>query len=131
VLCAGGATFLTLPVLTTRQLPEAVAAASPDIVVIAGQQISDAEVARWAYAVHRAAGDLPFVLYHRGVTAGMRDPRRRILSPAPTEAQAAITKLTRGLPGGHQTPKPPASLPSGRLTTTRAAFSSAGAGKGL
>jgi DNA-binding transcriptional MerR regulator len=87
-----GIDVLSLPVQAAARVDEAAGAVAPDVVVIAGNQASDDEVARWAYAVRESTGPLPFVLYRRGVT-GDADTTRRLLSPSPLRARAELLKL--------------------------------------
>jgi DNA-binding transcriptional MerR regulator len=84
---------LMLPVCTFRRLAEAIAVLRPDVVVIAGGHSGDEDVARWAYAVRSAAGDVPFLLYHRGLAPVVAGARARILPSEPTKAQAGIARM--------------------------------------
>ena len=86
LFCArAGARVLSLSVRAVGGLEEAVAAARPDSVVLAGRHAGDDEVAQWAYGVRSAAGPVPVALYHRrpDLPAG---PRARVLSPSPQRA---------------------------------------------
>ena len=60
-----GARALTLPVAGVSGLGEVVESLSPDAVVIAGSQLSNDDVARWAYGVRSVAGALPVALFRR------------------------------------------------------------------
>jgi DNA-binding transcriptional MerR regulator len=91
---------VTLPVSTFRRLGEAMAVLRPGIVVIAGGHCGDEEVARWAYAVRSATGDLPFLLYHRGLDPVVAGARARILPFEPTEAQLGIARMLRAAVSG-------------------------------
>jgi MerR family transcriptional regulator, light-induced transcriptional regulator len=102
LLCRrSGARVVTLPVHAVRRLDEPVRAIGPATVVIAGGHARDDVVARWAYGVRRAAGDVPFLLYHRpcpdGGLSGAR-PRALPSSPA-TSTQTLLEQMTR-LAGG-------------------------------
>jgi len=60
-----GARVLALPVGSVAGLGDVVASLSPDAVVIAGNHVSDDDVARWAYRVRAASGHLPIALFRR------------------------------------------------------------------
>jgi DNA-binding transcriptional MerR regulator len=85
-----GLESLVLPVAASGRVSDAVAAIDPGAVIIAGARAGDDEVARWAYAVHSAAGRVPFLLYHRGGDPLDAGSRARTLPPAPTRAAEEI-----------------------------------------
>ena len=60
-----GARVMSLPVASVAGLGDVVGALAPDAVVIAGSQASDDDVARWAYRVRTASGQLPISLFRR------------------------------------------------------------------
>lgn len=96
-----GISVLALPVCAFRRLAEVVAVVNPDVVIIAGGHSGDEEVARWAYAVRSSAGDLPFLLYHRGLDPAIVGARSRILPVEPIEAQRVIARtLNNVVPEG-------------------------------
>jgi MerR family transcriptional regulator, light-induced transcriptional regulator len=84
-----GADTLALPVAASRRIGEAVSALEPDVIVIAGSHAPDDEVARWAYAVRSATGNVPFALFHRGP-----EP----LNPSPARAAEEILDLAAAAP---------------------------------
>lgn len=90
---AAGVNVLVLPVRAVQWLSEPLAIAQPAAVVIAGSEASDDDVARWAYTVRRAAGEVPFVLYQRGVDGAVGGAKPRVLPLAPREAVQAILDL--------------------------------------
>jgi hypothetical protein len=89
----GGAAVLTLPVGAMGRLSEPVGALDPAAIVIAGDHACDDAVARWAYALRQAAGDVPFLLYHRGSKARCYGSGSRILPTSPLEAGTVVLNL--------------------------------------
>ncbi|WP_372787992.1 MerR family DNA-binding transcriptional regulator [Paraconexibacter sp.] len=81
-----GARVLTLPVRRMGGLQGVLDAHGPDAVVLAGDAVSDDEVARWAWAVRSAAGVLPVLLYHRGV----RDERHSAAAGRTLDDQPSV-----------------------------------------
>ena len=117
-LVRSGLEVLRLPVSASRRVSEAVAAIDPDAVVIAGGHAGDDEVARWAYAVRSTAGQVPFVLFHRGLDPLNAGTRTRILSVSPMRADEEIRDLLAyitdgGLPAATTDIAPPALIASG------------------
>jgi DNA-binding transcriptional MerR regulator len=90
-----GAAVLTLPVVAVTRVAEPIAVIQPAAVVIAGGHAPDDAVARWAYAVRQASGDVPFVLFHRGLDTRVGAARPRTLPISPVEAQRGVTQLLR------------------------------------
>ena len=90
-----GLPVLTLPVSAFRRFAEVTTVAVPGVAVIAGGRAGDEEVARWAYTVRSSAGDIPFVLYHRGLDAKVVDSSTCILPFEPTRAQLVIARLVQ------------------------------------
>ncbi len=90
-----GARVMALPVSSVGGLGDVVAALSPDAVVIAGSHESDDDVARWAYRVRAASGQLPTALFrraHRG--ANVRSAAgARVLPDTPFGAQRQLLAL--------------------------------------
>ena len=94
LLCVrAGATVLSLPVRAVRDVGQAIAAAAPHGVVLAGSDAGDDEVAKWAYAVRAAAGPVPVALYQRGLDGLAASSRACVLPPAPTDAQRELLEL--------------------------------------
>jgi MerR family transcriptional regulator, light-induced transcriptional regulator len=88
-----GAETLSLPVEALESLGDAVSSASPDAVVIAGVPASDDVIARWAYGVRTAGGELPLALFHRDVHAVGPDSRATVLPASASAAQTALFGL--------------------------------------
>ena len=96
-----GATVLTLPVAAVTRVAEPIAVIQPAVVVIAGGHVGDDAVARWAYGVRQASGEVPFVLFHRGLDTAMNGARPRTLPLSPVDAKVAITRLLGGSGDAH------------------------------
>jgi MerR family transcriptional regulator, light-induced transcriptional regulator len=99
LLCRrSGAIVLTLPVHALRRLDEPVRAIGPALVVIAGDHACDDDVARWAYGVRRAAGDVPFCVFHRTYSGnGLNGSAPRALPNSPaTSTQALLARIGNG-----------------------------------
>jgi MerR family transcriptional regulator, light-induced transcriptional regulator len=96
-----GMRVVTLPVTGVAGLGEVLTAFGPQVVVIAGEELLDDEVARWAYRVRATAGALPVLLFRRGG----RDDRPRTtgarhLPASPTQAVGLLVDvLETGGPG--------------------------------
>jgi DNA-binding transcriptional MerR regulator len=60
-----GARVMALPISSVAGLGDVVTSLAPDAVVIAGSYESDDDVARWAYRVRAASGQLPTALFRR------------------------------------------------------------------
>jgi hypothetical protein len=62
----------------------------PDLIVLAGGQVDDDALARWADGIARSVGPLPLAVYRRGT------PRvcATVLPPARGEAQLRLAELT-------------------------------------
>jgi DNA-binding transcriptional MerR regulator len=90
-----GARVMALPVASVSGLGDVVTTLSPDAVVIAGGHESDDDVARWAYRVRAASGQLPTALFrrtHRG--AKVRSAAgARVLPDTPFGAQRQVLAL--------------------------------------
>jgi len=90
-----GAKVMALPVSSVNGLGDVVASLSPDALVIAGSHESDDQVARWAYRVRAACGQLPTSLFRR-THQGARSPSAagaRILPDTPFGAQRQLLAL--------------------------------------
>jgi MerR family transcriptional regulator, light-induced transcriptional regulator len=98
-LCSSriGLRTVTLPVTGLAGLGDVLTAYAPKVVVIAGGEEVDDDVARWAYRVRAAAGALPVLLFRR---AGRGDRTRnagaRHLAAAPTIAAGQLLDLAEG-----------------------------------
>jgi MerR family transcriptional regulator, light-induced transcriptional regulator len=90
-----GAGVLTLSVRAGDGMKEVTAAFEPSAVVIAGGWLGDDEVAGWAYALRAAAGELPFLVYHRGLNPAVAVSRREILPSRPVAARRIILEFAR------------------------------------
>jgi DNA-binding transcriptional MerR regulator len=88
-----GIEVLSLPVQASARLDEAADVVSPDVVVIAGDEAPDDEVARWAYGVRECAGRVPFVLYRRALVGDSVPTRRQVLAPSPVHATTELLAI--------------------------------------
>jgi len=88
---------VTLPVTGLAGLGDVLTAYSPRVVVIAGGEEVDDDVARWAYRVRASAGALPVLLFHRsGRGDRTRTTGARHLAAAPTLAASQLLDLVEG-----------------------------------
>jgi DNA-binding transcriptional MerR regulator len=96
-----GLRVLTLPVTGVAGLGEVLDAFEPHAVVIAGDELRDDDVARWAYRVRAAAGALPVMLFRRGGREERpRTTGARHLSGMPSLAvRHVLETLERGATG--------------------------------
>lgn len=86
-----GGELLATPVSARRGIAEAVQRLRPEVAVVAGAAVADAEVARWMRAVRAGAGPLPAALFRRepgGRVAGV------VLDPSPLVAHRQVLALT-------------------------------------
>jgi DNA-binding transcriptional MerR regulator len=92
-----GLRTVTLPVTGLAGLGDVLGAYGPRVVVIAGGEENDDDVARWAYRVRAAAGALPVLLFHRsGRGDRTRTTGARHLAGAPTLASSQLLDLVEG-----------------------------------
>ena len=92
-----GLRTLTLPVTGLAGLGDVLSAYQPRVVVIAGGEENDDDVARWAYRVRAAGGALPVLLFHRtGRGDRTRTTGARHLAAAPTLAASQLLDLVEG-----------------------------------
>ncbi len=92
-----GLRTLTLPITGLAGLGDVLTAYAPRVVVIAGGEENDDDVARWAYRVRAAAGALPVLLFHRsGRGDRTRTTGARHLAAAPTLAASQLLDLVEG-----------------------------------
>ncbi|HWI72659.1 MAG TPA: MerR family transcriptional regulator [Baekduia sp.] len=92
-----GLRTVTLPVTGLAGLGDVLTAYAPRVVVIAGGEEVDDDVARWAYRVRASAGALPVLLFHRsGRGDRTRTTGARHLAAAPTLAASQLLDLVDG-----------------------------------
>jgi DNA-binding transcriptional MerR regulator len=92
-----GLRTVTLPITGLAGLGDVLGAYAPRVVVIAGGEENDDDVARWAYRVRAAAGALPVLLFHRsGRGDRTRTTGARHLAAAPTLAGSQLLDLVEG-----------------------------------
>lgn len=92
-----GLRTVTLPITGLAGLGDVLSAYAPRVVVIAGGEENDDDVARWAYRVRAAAGALPVLLFHRtGRGDRTRTTGARHLAAAPTLAASQLLDLVEG-----------------------------------
>jgi DNA-binding transcriptional MerR regulator len=93
-----GLRTVTLPVTGLAGLGDVLSAYEPRVVVIAGGDDVDDDVARWAYRVRAASGALPVLLYRRGaVGTRSRATGARHLALAPSIAAGQLLDLAEGV----------------------------------
>ena len=93
-----GLRAMTLPVNALGGLGDVLSAFAPSVVVIAGGEEADDDVARWAYRVRSTAGALPLLLFRRPGRQH-RAPRTtgaRHLPPTPTLAAGQLAEVVDG-----------------------------------
>jgi hypothetical protein len=105
-----GAAALTLPVRAVARLSEPIAVIQPAVVVIAGGHVADDAVARWAFGVRQATGDVPFLLFHRGLDTALGEARTRTLPISPAAAQRLVTDQLRDV-AERESPRPAGPVP--------------------
>jgi DNA-binding transcriptional MerR regulator len=94
-----GLRTITLPVTGLAGLADVLAAYEPRLVVIAGGDEVDDDVARWAYRVRATAGALPVLLFRRGGRGERtRTTGARHLATAPTLAAGQLAEVADGGP---------------------------------
>jgi MerR family transcriptional regulator, light-induced transcriptional regulator len=99
-----GMRAVTLPVTGVAGLGEVLGAFGPQVVVIAGEELLDDDVARWAYRVRSASGALPMALYRRGGRADAARTTARILPDSAGEAHRVVLEVLDGRPRGVAAP---------------------------
>jgi DNA-binding transcriptional MerR regulator len=90
-----GLRVLTLPVTGVAGLGDVLGAFRPQGVVIAGEELRDDDVARWAYRVRSTAGALPIMLFRRGARADRARSTTtgaRHLPPTPSQAVRLVVE---------------------------------------
>jgi MerR family transcriptional regulator, light-induced transcriptional regulator len=92
-----GLRVLVLPVGGLGGLDDVIAAYAPGVVVIAGADAANDDVARWAYRVRASAGALPILLFRRrGRGVRTRTTGARHLPSAPGPAAARLVEVAGG-----------------------------------
>jgi DNA-binding transcriptional MerR regulator len=91
-----GARVLVLPVSGVAGLVDVLRAFEPQIVVVAGSEAADDQVARWAYRVRSAAGALQMTLFRRGGHIDRARTAGRQLSVTPGEAHRQLLDMLDG-----------------------------------
>jgi DNA-binding transcriptional MerR regulator len=93
-----GIRTLTLPIAGLSGLGDVLGAHTPRVVVIAGADEADDDVARWAYRVRASAGALPVLLFRRRG----RDDRTRTTGARhlPSSPMLASLQLSEVMDGG-------------------------------
>jgi MerR family transcriptional regulator, light-induced transcriptional regulator len=92
-----GLRTLTLPVTGLAGLGDVLSAYEPRVVVIAGGEEVDDDVARWAYRVRASSGALPVLRFRRSGRADRtRTTGARHLASAPTIAAGQLLDLAEG-----------------------------------
>jgi hypothetical protein len=61
----------------------------PDVIVLAGRQLDDDTIARWANLLRRSIGPLPLAIYRPPMNPGWGT----LLPPAPAEAQLRLVEV--------------------------------------
>jgi hypothetical protein len=89
-----GLRAVTLPVTGLAGLGDVLTSYAPRVVVIAGGEEVDDDVARWAYRVRAAAGALPVLLFRRG--GRTRNAGARHLAATPTVAAGQLLDVAEG-----------------------------------
>jgi hypothetical protein len=91
-----GIRIAAIPVRNHSGVGDLLQALRPGAVVIAGRSASDEEIARFAYAVRSAGGQVPVALFHRGDAEVSRTSSVHALPASPAEATAQALALLDG-----------------------------------
>jgi DNA-binding transcriptional MerR regulator len=92
-----GVNVLSLSARGVSGIGDAVAIHRPNVVIVAGSNLDDDTVARWAYAIRFAAGAMPVATYRRGgPRVRMRTTGTRLLPAGPGEALRRILEMADG-----------------------------------
>ena len=89
-----GVTVLRLSARAVIGIGDVASVHRPNLVVLAGAQVDEEIVARWAHVIGRSVGPLPLALY-RCATTRFCDT---VLPPAPGEAQLRVVELADAAP---------------------------------
>ena len=84
-----GVNVLSLPARTMSGIGDAAWVHPPNLIVLAGKQIDETTIARWAYAIGRSIGPRPVALYRSATTRTYNT----VLPPAPGDAQLRLLEL--------------------------------------
>lgn len=95
LFCArAGMSVLSLSARGVSGIGDAVSVHRPNLVVVAGGQLDDDTVARWAYAIRLACGPIPVATFRRGgPRVRMRTTGTRVLPAGPLAAQQRISEI--------------------------------------
>jgi MerR family transcriptional regulator, light-induced transcriptional regulator len=85
----GGAAVLALPAHVNGGIGDAALAHRPDLVLLAGTDMDETTIARWAHAIGRSIGPRPVALYRHAV----RPAHNPVLPSAPGDAQVRLMEL--------------------------------------
>jgi MerR family transcriptional regulator, light-induced transcriptional regulator len=88
-----GARVLALPVSGLPGLADVLRAFDPHIVVVAGADAADDQIARWAYRVRGAAGPLQMAVFRRHARSERPKTTGRLLDDGPGEAHRQVLEL--------------------------------------
>jgi DNA-binding transcriptional MerR regulator len=91
-----GIRVASIPVANHAGVVDLLQALRPGAVVIAGRHASDEDIARFAYAVRSAGGQLPLALFNRGDAEVSRTSSVHQLAALPSEATAEALALLDG-----------------------------------
>ena len=105
-LARAGARVLSLPVTGVSGLGDVLEAHPPTFVIIAGANVPDDHVARWAYQARSASGPLPVMLFRRPAPSGSVRATARALPEGPFEAHRRRARRARGDAGPEGEPVP-------------------------
>jgi hypothetical protein len=98
-LARAGARVLSLPVTGVSGLGDVLEAHPPTFVIIAGANVPDDHVARWAYQARSASGPLPVMLFRRPAPSGSVRATARALPEGPFEAHRVALGVLEETPG--------------------------------
>jgi hypothetical protein len=90
---------LSLPVTGVSGLGDVLEAHPPTFVIIAGANVPDDHVARWAYQARSASGPLPVMLFRRPAPSGSVRATARALPEGPFEAHRVALGVLEETPG--------------------------------
>jgi DNA-binding transcriptional MerR regulator len=96
-----GIRVASIPVDNHAGVGDLLGALRPDAVLICGGHASDETIARFAYAVRQAGGQLPLALFHRGDAEVSRTSTVHQLAVSPSEATAQALALLDGRPAAN------------------------------
>jgi DNA-binding transcriptional MerR regulator len=91
-----GIRVASIPVENHAGVGDLLSALCPGAVIISGRQASDEAIARFAYAIRQAGGQLPLALFNRGDAEVSRTSAVHQLAASPSEATAQALALLDG-----------------------------------